>query len=302
MSFFENIIHKSREECRASRSGISNISPKLSLTILNNTQHISIVLLLSEGGGPLVVHNLLPVNGWLSLVERELELLVAWEVAVVRVVQVLGDTEDQRVIKLVELVMRELHVIFNAIAVGISDSSFPGLSRFLDLQELKIFWALNVIYQEGEFASCASGSCHLYVFGIDVIQRKIHRLSLLRQAHNIDFIAIGIGLSHCLRLLRGSLSLRLSLLSLLGLLLRSWHLCLCTLRRHRLGRLACPDMARILSIVRVVHIFHGRAEDLSPKFIELTLRLLLVILDAIAILIDDVALGLLLLRSWRRCG
>ena len=253
-----------------------------------------------------MVHNLLPVNGWLALVERELELLVARKVAVVRVVQVLGDTEDQRVIKLVELVMRELHVIFNAIAVGISDPSFPGLSRFLDLQELKIFWALNVVYQEGEFASCASGSCHLYVFGIDVIQRKIHRLSLLRQAHNIDFIAIGIGLSHCLRLLRGSLSLNLSLwltlLRLLGLLLRSWHLCLCSLRRHRLGRLACPDMARILSIVRIVHIFHGRAKDLSPKLIKLTLRLLLVILDAIAILIDDVALGLLLLRSWRRCG
>lgn len=68
------------------------------------------------------------MHGWLALVEGELELLVAREVSVVRVVQVLCHAEDQRVVELVQLVVRELHVVLDAVAVQVGDATLPGFA------------------------------------------------------------------------------------------------------------------------------------------------------------------------------
>lgn len=68
---------------------------------------------------------------------------VSWKVTVVRVVNVLSNSEDERIIEIVEFVVAELDVVLNAITVQIGDlSSMPSLWL---LQECEILWTLNVV-------------------------------------------------------------------------------------------------------------------------------------------------------------
>ena len=58
---------------------------------------------------------------------------------------------------------------------------------------------------------------------------------------------------------------------------RRWH-----------WRLACAHVSRVLAVVRVVHLFDW-VEDFLSESVQLALGLVLIVLDAIAVGIDNVA-------------
>jgi len=69
---------------------------------------------------------------------------VTWQVSVVRVVDVFGNSEYQRIVELIEFVVREFDIVLNAISVEVSNSSFPCFLCLGSLQEFEILWALNI--------------------------------------------------------------------------------------------------------------------------------------------------------------
>ena len=71
---------------------------------------------------------------WLGHLLCEPELLVAWQIAMSGIVNVFGNSEDQWVVELIELVVGQLFIILNAVAIGISNlSTMPAFSFLLSL-------------------------------------------------------------------------------------------------------------------------------------------------------------------------
>lgn len=143
---------------------------------------------ISERGWPWPVNNFLPVHWWLSLIQSKLKILVAWQVSMVSVVDVFGNSEYKWVGKLVKLVVVELDNILNTIAILVSNSSLPCFLSFgsgsLQSQELEVLWALNVVDIERE--SSADSRAHLNVFSIR-ITNIVKWLSNVTQLINVEF-------------------------------------------------------------------------------------------------------------------
>lgn len=105
---------------------------------------ISSIQACSERSWPWLTDKILPVILWLAVIQSELELSVTWQVSVVRVVDVFGNSEHQRIVELIEFVVREFDIVLNAISVEISNSSFPCFLCLGSLQEFEILWALDI--------------------------------------------------------------------------------------------------------------------------------------------------------------
>ena len=226
----------------------------------------------SEGSWPWFVHNFLPVHWWLTVVKSELQLLVTWQVSVVGIVNVFGNSENKWIIKLIKLVMGEFDVVFNAITILIKNSSLPGFSGLASLQEFEILWALNVVYQEREVRS--DGRSHLNIFSVAIVD--IEWFSISCQLLDIEFDVRLVSKFFVERV--GSLVASRELSSACW---STWH-----------WEFTSSSMSGELTVVGIVHIFNSTTEDLLSKSIELTLSLSLVIFNTISILIDDVSLDL----------
>lgn len=96
--------------------------------------------------------DLLPVSWWLAFFQGEIQLLVARQVSVVGVVNVLGNSEHEWVIELIEGVVGELLVVLNTVTVQVGDpSSVPSLLLAgLRLQESQVLRSLDVLDEEGD--------------------------------------------------------------------------------------------------------------------------------------------------------
>lgn len=60
--------------------------------------------------------------------------------------------------------------------------------------------------------------------------------------------------------------------------------------------LTCTDVAWVLPIVSVVKILHIGSEDFLTESVKLALGLMLVVLDAVTVRVDDVPLRLCIAR------
>ena len=102
---------------------------------------------------PLAVDNVLSVPSWIRFSQVKIQLLVTWQVAVVSVVYILGNSEDEWIIELIKFVMIQFDVVFNTITIQVGDSSsMPSLLVLLSfsLQEGKILWSLNIVDKHSE--------------------------------------------------------------------------------------------------------------------------------------------------------
>lgn len=115
---------------------------------------------------------------------------MAWQIAVVRVVQVFRDAEDEGIVKLIELVMGEFLIVLDAIAIKIEDASFPGFASLGGLDEGEVFGTLDVVNQEGELVGCNNtlqGGCGLNVLGINFVFVLVHGIEFVSNIIDIDF-------------------------------------------------------------------------------------------------------------------
>lgn len=117
-------------------------------------------------------------------------MLVAWQVAVSSVVNVLSNSKDKWVIELVKSIgVKDLNV-FNAITVSVSDSSSVPSFAFLGglhSKEVQVLWALNVVDKESE----APLILHLHILGITHAVRHFEL--------NVIFLAQGLRVQLSLR-------------------------------------------------------------------------------------------------------
>ena len=107
--------------------------------------------------------DVLPVVDWFALIEIELELTMTWQISVACVVDILSNSKDEWIIEIVKLIMAELDVVLNTIAIQISDSSLPGFFGLLKLDEIEGLGAIDNVYEVSEFALSLSKLDVLYV-------------------------------------------------------------------------------------------------------------------------------------------
>ena len=270
------------------------------------------VVRLDERGG---------VHRGLRLVVEELCLSVAGKAAVTCVVDVLGDTEDSRLVELVVLRGGPVHVVLNAIAVSVG----LGLARRV-LEELEVLGALNrvniiteaqldvfrVVVRGGALVECTLGDSSLVGLMLD----------LLGQSGSLFILLLGEGDGRDL-LLR--LRVAGELIGELGTLLVHWlrhvsrnavvlgvveargevvHPELNVLLDDGDARVAVDQvggmalgetvvllevMARELTIPRVVHLLSALEDGRLVELIKLVMGQLYVVLDTITVRIGDIA-------------
>mmetsp|Transcript_3400 Transcript_3400/g.5735 ORF Transcript_3400/g.5735 Transcript_3400/m.5735 type:complete len:233 (-) Transcript_3400:144-842(-) len=183
------------------------------------------------------------------------------------VVEVLDNAEDGGVVVGVQLVGSLPDVVLNAVAVSVIDS----VGADLPLEQagvLKVLGSLDHADEAGEL-------------GLEVLVVRLVLASGINLGAHVYLLEDGGLLGEGLLLSLGcSLGTHLSLLGSLGGGLFGG-------KTSRPGIFPVANVSGDLSIVGVVHVLNVRAEDLLPEAVQLFLRLLHVVLNAIAVLIHN---------------